>query len=51
MLMNLISNIMAGTGLALLLIGAVGLIVLGPEECEDEPHDAGELSEVSEDVH
>ncbi len=34
--MNLISNIMAGTGLALLLIGAVGLIVLGPEECEEE---------------
>ena len=34
--MNLISNIMAGTGLALLLISAVGLIVLGPEECEEE---------------
>lgn len=50
--MNLISNIMAGTGLALLLIGAVGLIVLGPEECEEEePHDAGGLSEVFEDVH
>ena len=31
MLMNLISNIMTGTGLALLLVGVIGLIVIGPE--------------------
>lgn len=35
-LMNLISTIMTGTGLALLLVGVIGLIVIGPEECEEE---------------